>query len=176
LPGDRYISPSAVVSTRAITIHAPVPVVWRWLVQIGQGRGGFYSYTWLQNLFAAGMSNTDSILPQFQNLKVGDRIMLQQNGAYAEVSLIIPERYIVLDDWSFALRPVNHATTRLVVRHAYDYSESVADMLYYYAVVEEARFVMESGMMLGIKSRAEQSEEWAGPGHTTLTEGHRGNP
>src|SRR5438067_3015221 len=52
LPGDEAgVDPSAVYFTRAITIHAPTSEVWAWLPQIGQDRAGFYSNTWLENLF-----------------------------------------------------------------------------------------------------------------------------
>jgi hypothetical protein len=52
-PGDELSPDPVSEATRAITIHAPVEAVWPWLVQIGQDRGGFYSYTWLENLFGA---------------------------------------------------------------------------------------------------------------------------
>jgi hypothetical protein len=71
LPGDAYILPQTIVSTRAITIRAPVAAVWPWIVQLGQGRGGFYSYEWLENLFAAGMHNADQITPELQRVSTG---------------------------------------------------------------------------------------------------------
>lgn len=53
LPGDDLIRAPRIASTRAVTIAAPREEVWPWLVQIGQGRGGFYSYTFLENLVGA---------------------------------------------------------------------------------------------------------------------------
>jgi hypothetical protein len=158
LPGDRLITRTATISTRALRIDAPAPEVWRWLVQLGQGRGGFYSHDWLENLFAAEMYNADSIRPELQILKVGDRLSLQQDGPTIEVSYIDPERTLVLGGgWIFALIPVDSSTTRLIVRYPYDWSGSFIEMLYYYSILEPAHFVMESGMMLGIKDRAERS-------------------
>ncbi len=61
-----------VESTRAVTIRAPAEEVWRWLVQLGQDRGGFYSYNLLENLAAADIHNVDRIVPEMQHLKVGD--------------------------------------------------------------------------------------------------------
>lgn len=58
-PGDIYIDSSSVTSTRAITIQAPVSQVWPWVLQLGQERGGFYSYTFFENLFGANMVNAD---------------------------------------------------------------------------------------------------------------------
>jgi hypothetical protein len=50
LPGDELLSHADLVATRAIAIDAPPERVWPWVVQIGQGRGGFYSYDMLENL------------------------------------------------------------------------------------------------------------------------------
>lgn len=60
----------------AITIHAPAGAIWPWLVQMGQVRGSFYTYTWVENLLGAKITNLDSIDPALQNLEVGDRIWL----------------------------------------------------------------------------------------------------
>jgi hypothetical protein len=50
LPGDEVVSHPRLEATHAITIDAPASDIWPWLVQMGQNRGGFYSYTWLENL------------------------------------------------------------------------------------------------------------------------------
>ena len=44
LPGDDLVPEPKLSATHAITIQAPISKVWPWLVQLGQGRGGFYSY------------------------------------------------------------------------------------------------------------------------------------
>jgi hypothetical protein len=81
LPGDSAICgasgqgcPSGQVvsiSTRAVTIHAPAAMVWRWLIQTGIGRGGWYSHEWLENLLATGSQNTSEIKPEWQSVKSG---------------------------------------------------------------------------------------------------------
>jgi hypothetical protein len=158
LSGDQFIPATATVTTRALRIDAPASEVWSWLVQLGQGRGGYYSYDWLENLFAAEMHNVESIHPELQMLKAGDRLSFQQNGPSTEVKLIEPGRTLVLGDgWIFALIPIDSITTRFIVRHNYDWHGNFIDMLYYYTIFDPAHFVMESGMMLGIKDRAERS-------------------
>jgi len=72
LPGDELIPHLNGKSTLAITINASPDVVWQWLVQVGQNRAGFYSYTWLANLIGADIHNADEIHPEWQNLGVGD--------------------------------------------------------------------------------------------------------
>lgn len=160
LPGDPFIPPTTVVSTRAITIHAPTATVWSWLVQLGQERGGFYSYDWLENLFAAQMHNADRIVPQWQHPQVGDQVSMMANPqpvSVAKIALLEPERGMVLKGgWGFYLQPVDDQTTRLIVRYAsFPVKGSLGAALFYYPIFEPVHFVMEAGMMLGIKQRAE---------------------
>lgn len=158
LAGDRYVGAGATVSTRAVTIDAPASEVWLWMLQLGQGRAGFYSHEWLENLFAADMRNAEVLDRRLLRLRVGDTISFQKDGPSTVVTALDPERALVLGDgWTLALRPLDEERTRLVVRYPYDYDGEVLDMLYYYTVFEPAHFVMESGMMLGIKERAERS-------------------
>ena len=157
LPGDTEIPAGAIVSTRALTIHAPAAQIWPWIVQIGQGRGGFYSYAWLENLFAADMHNADRILPQFQNLKVGDRVSLQADGPASIVTQIEPGRALVMQGWTFYLQPIDEQTTRLIVRYPLVPGATPFEKFYKFAIFEPAHFIMESGMMMGIKDRAERN-------------------
>jgi hypothetical protein len=161
LAGDSYIPSTTVVSTRAITIHAPVAEVWPWLIQIGQERAGFYSYEWLENLFAARMHNADRIVPAWQHPQVGQQVGYMANPplmSVTEIARIDPEQMMVLKGgWGFYLQPIDAQTTRLIVRYAsFPIQGSLSAALFYYALFEPIHFVMESGMMLGIKQRAER--------------------
>ena len=69
LPGDGIKWNAKVQATHAISIDAPVQEVWRWLVQIGQGRGGFFSYDWLENMCGLEIHNIDEIRPDLQELR-----------------------------------------------------------------------------------------------------------
>jgi hypothetical protein len=164
LPGDAQIPAGAAVSTRAVTIRAPAPTVWAWLVQTGQNRGGgWYSYTWLENLFAADMGEAERIEPRWQNLRVGDTMYFSAGGAanpamVGTVSGIEPGRALWLGGWSFVLRPLDANTTRLIVRYPMEPGILGAPALSF-AVFEPAHFAMESGMMLGIKRRAERDPQ-----------------
>jgi hypothetical protein len=162
LPGDSLLPAGSVVSTRALTIHAPTSEVWLWLNQIGQERAGFYSYDWLENLFLARMNNADRIVPELQGLKVGDRVSYMGDGpegTYAFVDMIEPERYFSMGGWTFFLQPIDEQTTRFVVRYPSPKLKTLSDKLYYYPIFEPAHFVMESGMMMGIKHRAESAAQ-----------------
>jgi hypothetical protein len=167
LPGDGLIGAEGPVSNHAVTIHAPAEEVWPWLVQMGQDRGGFYSYTWLENgLALAGMRNADRIHAEWQDLEAGDRMRLASRRVWGDLPLlpvaeVEPNRHLVLQGWgAFVLEPVDEQSTRLIVRShgAPDAPGSVrraVDTL----VFEPAHFVMERRMLLGIKERAERA--WA---------------
>ena len=88
-PGDHLVGQPGYVWTSAITIQAPAAQVWPWLVQLGQGRGGLYSYDWLENLVGCDVHSTDRILPEFQTpLQVGDRVIrMARYAPWAPVAL-----------------------------------------------------------------------------------------
>lgn len=173
LPGDDLVPEPIYESTRAVTVHAPASQVWPWLVQIGQGRGGFYSYEWLENLIGARIRNADRILPDHQALETGDEIFFAAFDRYGDYSRstvvsLEPERALVLgppDDpagqaasrftgegtWAFVLDPIDDHSTRLIVRtRTRPWGSRLLFVLF-----DPAHFVMERKMLLGIKSRAE---------------------
>ena len=161
LIGDELAPNPKLRATHAITINAPARDVWPWLVQIGQTCGGFYSYTWLENLAGCHMRNADEIIPEWQELKVGDRVWLHPNAPPVEVAAIEPGRALVLKPWgAFVLRPIDERTTRLIIRSQGDYNPDlknvVLNFLLWRVVFEPAHFIMERKMLLGIKERAEK--------------------
>ena len=76
LPGDDFLPSADLQATRAITIKAPAEAVWPWLAQMGQGRGGFYSYDFLENLQGLDIHSADRIHPEWQDIQAGDRFHL----------------------------------------------------------------------------------------------------
>src|SRR5512139_1493811 len=79
LPGDERVPNPIVFTTMAVTIHAPARDVWPWLAQIGQERGGMYSYELLENIARCQMRNADRIVPEWE-LKVGDQMRMGPAG------------------------------------------------------------------------------------------------
>lgn len=73
-PGDNFVPQPMWEYTHAVDVAASPDQVWPWLVQIGQGRGGFYSYQGLENLAGCKIRNTTHILPEFGSLCVGDEV------------------------------------------------------------------------------------------------------
>ena len=157
-PVDEFISPNRFVSTRAINIHATKEKIWPWIAQTGQNRGGFNSYYWLENLFGAKMINANSIHPEWQNPQLGDTVYYGKNEGYAIVSLAKPNEYYSLCGWMFYLQTIDTANTKLIVRYpSMEVRQSKFTTLYYYGLFEPLHFIMESGMMMGIKKRAEKN-------------------
>jgi hypothetical protein len=172
-PGDELCPDAASVATRAITIHAPADEVWPWLIQIGQDRGGFYSYTWLENLVGAKMHHADRILPHIAPRLVGDTVWMAPPERYdskacMRVAQVEPGRALVLvapDDyesattsctapqgtWAFYLVPVDDRTTRLIVRSRSAAKAGAGRLLFF----DPIHFIMERKMMIGIRDRAE---------------------
>ena len=170
---DELISNPKQISTRAITIGTPVNEVWPWLVQIGQGRGGFYSYDTLENLIGCDIHNADRILPEFQQLAVGDKVRLAKEGyPFYTVAAIETKKYLLLragdpkeesplveDFWLFYLAEIDSNTTRLIVRNRRDYKSGVVNFIIWQVITEPLHFLMEQKMLRGIKKRAEAAQE-----------------
>src|ERR1700693_4344062 len=76
LPGDDLIVSPDLTATRAITVRASAGQVWPWIAQLGQGRGGFYSYDFLENLLGFDIHSTDRLVHEWQQLEVGDEVRL----------------------------------------------------------------------------------------------------
>ena len=151
------ISSNRTVSTRAININASREKVWPWIAQTGQNRGGFNSYYWLENLFAAKMVNADSIHTEWQNPAAGDTVYYGKNEGYAIVSFAKPNEYYSLSGWTLLLQKIDSVNTRLIVRYpSMEIKQSKFITAYYYALFEPLHFIMESGMMMGIKQKAER--------------------
>lgn len=175
LPGDDLVPEPRSQSTRAVTIEAPAEDVWPWLVQMGQGRAGLYSYDWLENLVGCDMHSEYRIVPELQHIEPGDRIRLvppERADLELEVHSVVPGRALVLEtpgdqvenvlvglmsaSWAFVVRPIDAGRCRLIVRWRCDFEPSLTGELSYKVGLEPVHFMMERKMLDGIKARAEQ--------------------
>ncbi|MFZ1785998.1 MAG: hypothetical protein WAU23_12410 [Ferruginibacter sp.] len=157
IPGDELISSNRVVSTRAITIHASKEKVWPWIAQTGQNRGGFNSYYWLENLFGAKMPDAKAIHPVWQDPRPGDTVYYGKDQGYELIALVKKNEYYSLGGWTFYLREIDPGNTRFMVRYpSMELRQSKWMGMYYYGLFEPLHFIMESGMMMGIKQKSER--------------------
>jgi hypothetical protein len=181
LPGDEFVPDPADVITRAVTINAPTEDAWRWLIQIGQNRGGMYSYDSLENMLGLRIHSAREIRPEWQQLAVGDEICLVRPGwlgltaGFAlPVARIDPGRAIVLREqppaqpwdaiWSFHLLPTDAGYCRLLSRSRASRQRGPARIAGY--VMDPVTLLMTRKMLLGIKARAEAAR----------SAGHAGKP
>jgi hypothetical protein len=156
LLGDELVPDPGIESTRAITVHASVEQVWPWLAQVGQDRGGFYSYEWLENLAGAQMRNADRIHPEWQHREVGETVFLHP-ATGPKVAAFEPGRAIVLEGWgAFVVEPVDERTTRVLLRSRVP--RRLGTLIYYLLTIEIPHFIMERRMLKGIKERAERTQ------------------
>ena len=179
LPGDALWPAAAIVETRAVTIAAPARRVWPWLAQLGQDRGGFYSYRWLENLCGCEMPDANRVLG-LPDPKPGDKLWMypprKAGGAgYAIYASVEPGRSLVLvthglgrsgpagefaprGTWSLVLEPVGDHATRLLVRGRAGVQgerQGLGVWLYETFLFDPIHFAMERKMMLTLKARAE---------------------
>jgi hypothetical protein len=175
LPGDDLVAEPAQQCTRAITIDAAPEEVWRWVVQIGADRAGFYSYEWLENLFGLGIHNSDVVVHDWQRRAVGDLVLADAEGSGGwYVMEVLPGEALVLqvgdvragrpvhrDEqmhwefvWSFVVRAAPGGRSRLLVRERTGFgSRLTAAAMSPLGIVS---FVMTQKTLRGIKARAER--------------------
>jgi len=158
MPGDSDVPP-LFTTTRAITVHAPAEEVWRWLVQIGQDRGGFYSYDWLENLAGCELHTADEIHEEWQSREAGDPLAIAP-GYATRLLEVLPPRALVIENWgAYVIEPLDDSTCRLLARSR---AERDITGLAYVLAIELPHAIMERKMLLGIKQRAERSRRSGG--------------
>src|SRR4051794_12016819 len=122
LPGDELLEDATMVSTRAVTIHAPASAVWPWIVQMGVGRGGAYTYDWVERLLGLDMRSASEVIPELQNVNVGDVLPMAPNAPGLRVEIADAQHAFALRSedgrwvWSFVMTE-SDGSTRLVSRN-----------------------------------------------------------
>jgi hypothetical protein len=162
MPGDEIVPDASFTATRAITIAALPEQVWPWIVQIGTGRAGFYSYDLFDN---AARPSADRILPEFQETQMGDWVPMSskvnQTTAF-KVKAFEPHQWLLWakphSTWSWQLTSVDGGRTRLVTRlkENYEWRSSPGLALLTLVLFELGDCPMMRKLLLGVKSRAER--------------------
>jgi len=162
MPGDLPIKGW----TRAVSINATPEQIWPWVVQWGQGRGGWYSYDWLENLLGFDIHTADAILPEYQNPAFGDPICMAKGVCMSQVFVVEPEKTFGWQTptpdgsaaWTFVigLYPVDATTTRVVIRESFGEGAMPAPAL---TAIELPDAVMEMKALNTLKNRVEGSVE-----------------
>jgi hypothetical protein len=163
MPGDHLLPVVHFAATRAITIDAVPEHVWPWLVQVGAGRAGFYSYDLLD---ARGRPSAEHVLPEWQDVHVGDVAAPMTQDPGPTTSFVVdafrsPE-YLVWakadSSWAWTLTPLPGGRTRLVTRVRQYYPRRLASVIGV-ILLEFGDFPMMRQMLRGIRRRAESLQE-----------------
>ena len=173
LPGDDLIPTPKWTYTLGVSIDAPPEAVWPWVAQIGQGRGGFYTYQGLENLAGCKITNTSEILPEHQHPSVGGEIYLHPTAPPMGIKVVDPPEALVLfgapadvgseeswgmSTWQFVVRSGPNGGSRLLTRGRSDYTNDWRSRLAFGRFpIEVITFVMSRKMLLGIKELAERA-------------------
>ena len=179
LPGDDLVPGATGSWTMATTVDAPPAAVWRWLVQIGCDRAGFYSFDRLDN---GGRRSVEEIRPEWQTLEIGERIASHPSGrSWFVVAAVEPEQTLVLraslelptgrpfdpdrgrprffidSSWAFVLEPLA-SRTRLLVRTTSAARPSLLARLLGLLVFDPAHYVMQTRQLARLRHLAESSD------------------
>lgn len=162
-PGDELVPQPAITWNHAVTLNATPDQIWPWLIQMGDARGGYYSFTFIENLLAGQRMyiNADSIYPEWQNPQLGQGMIMNflaledfRINSYV-LAATTPELPGFEWSWLWQLEPVDLTHTRLVVRHHISPPANMADNAWMGNIVTLTGYVMEKGMFEGIRRRVE---------------------
>ncbi|MFC1998523.1 hypothetical protein ACFLVR_02635 [Chloroflexota bacterium] len=178
LPGDELIKEMKGWYNHAITIKAAPADVWPWIVQLGQNKGGFYSYELLENVAGSKIHNVDRIVAEFQDTAVGDAVMMTPKAAPYILTAIEPGRAFVLrlrvnlatndtvdveeplpekyqdGSWLFLIEETSEGATRMITRSRNDWNQSKTNT-FFYGLFGIISIVMDRKLLKGIRKRAE---------------------
>lgn len=178
-PADEFVPEPKSSFTHGVIIQAPASDVWPWIAQIGQGKGGFYSYEALENITGLNIYNADKVLTQFQNPQLGDLVGFGPNDAnpivYCEAGkgmaiencydfdakkpfdpkLSTPSNILHLT-WLWYVEAIDAKTSRFISRNRVNYTATAKNNFMFNVLMEPVVFAMDRKMCLGIKKRAER--------------------
>ena len=179
LPGDELVRNHKLRMTWGITVNAPIEDVWLWVVQMGQGRGGFYTYQFLENIAGCQIFNADRILPEHQQIPLeagvalapdmSMNVALHEEGhyfflhSYMDMTTMevvdpkqdtLPEKFMDIG-WGFYLKIIGENQTRFLSRWLTDYDPAFINKVSVNLFLEPIGFVMGRKMLIGTKQRAE---------------------
>jgi hypothetical protein len=159
LPGDEVVHSPTFDATRAVTVEARPEQIWPWIVQIGFGRAGWYSYDWLDNL---GRPSSERVVPEWQQIEQGSYVpMGPGENMGMGVRAFEANRWVLWGDrkgdatWLWMLHPEGEGRTRLITRVRMRYRWTSPTILFS-LLVEFADIFMMRKSLLGIKARAER--------------------
>jgi hypothetical protein len=176
LPGDDIEPDAKYVTTRAATIQAPAAAVWPWLIQMGQDRAGFYTHNWVERLLHSGIPDTAEIRSEWQHIEVGDLMRTNRDIGGKPIgwpvvavdpgrSLVVTSKSMPTGTYAFVVDPIDGDASRLIVRDRarWKWWEWPFATLVY----EPLHAHMETGLISGVRQRAERAKLQQAPERVT---------
>ena len=178
-PGDDLVAEPRWGWTHAVEVAAPPRRVWPWVAQVGADRGGFYSYSWLENLVGCALRDAERVHPEWE-LREGDDLRLHPSAPPLRVVSVEPGHHLVAfgapdeearragrpwvaGSWLFLVEETAPGLTRVVSRYRCATSDDVRTRLAFGpALLEPIGSTMDRRMLLGIRSRAERAPRAVG--------------
>jgi len=173
-PGDELAPAAVTVYTRAIGVSAPAEVVWRWVVQFGLGRAGFYSYELIERMAGIPVRNVESILPDHQDVTVGEEIKLHPEAPGIPIGIIAPGQHVCYGElgettvqtpdprrsWSIYVVPTSPTSARLILRSCIEELRApTAKKRLGLAFETPVDFTMEQRMLRTVRRLSERRRE-----------------
>jgi hypothetical protein len=171
-PGDDLVPAPRSRWTHGVEIDAPAEEVWPWVAQVGAGRGGFYSYEWLENLVGCRLRNADAVHPEWE-VRQGDDLFLhpKQPPPLSVVEVARGRHFVAYAQadrdaraagkpwmeasWLFLVEPLGPSRSRVISRYRCTFPDRLVTRLAFGAVLEAIGYAMDRRMLLGIRERAE---------------------
>ena len=165
MPGDELDPNPTFLATRAITINGTPSEIWPWLIQMGYERAGFYGYDIIENLGSKqGTQSAERIVPELQDVKVGDEIPISAAGSWV-LYAVQPEEYFIWSGetgdggFTWALYPIDEVHTRLVSRIRWSHHGSPPSQLALDVFTEFTDHLAVRKILQGVKGRVEGHSE-----------------
>lgn len=166
LAGDEIIPGTRYSITHHVDIEARASIVWRYIMQMGCDRAGWYSIDLLDN---AAVPSADFLVEEWGERNVGDLLAAtpQQDGFFEVLGLEYQKSFVIgaelkrLHDpfkstWAFILEPVGGDATTLVVRARMQSATPWKEWLLGSLILPPIHMIMEAAQLHNLKRIAER--------------------
>lgn len=166
LAGDEIIPGTRYSITHHVDIEARASIVWRYIMQMGCDRAGWYSIDLLDN---AAVPSADFLVEEWGERNVGDLLAAtpQQDGFFEVLGLEYQKSFVIgaelkrLHDpfkstWAFILEPVGGDATTLVVRARMQSATPWKEWLLGSLILPPIHMIMEGAQLHNLKRIAER--------------------
>lgn len=168
-PGNEIIPEARHQITFHKNIEAPVAMVWRYIMQLGCDRAGWYSIDWLDH---GGQPSIDHLVPGWETRKVGDQLAATpMMNSFYDVYSIFTEKYFIIGGetermggpfkmtWAFILEAIGDDATHLISNARMTASPKWSEWLMGNVLYPPIHGLMSAVQLRNIKGLAERDAQ-----------------